>query len=400
MFRSVLRNLTRIVAAIVLLALMVCAVEVGLRARNVQQVLTQSTRTPDATRIIIPSRFSWIDVAPLIGIEPTRPVQGDEVHSPSTGRTIRTSEFGTRGASPLVPKPADVFRVMLLGGEAVFGLSLPEERTLTSQLATRLSMTEQSGVELINAGCPNAGPLVNFLRYRHHLSVLEADLVVYCLTPGDLAGDVSVRGALRLDGSKLPAYAPHPRFTSSGNECVDGICQQFETVNWLLGKAEATMGLDTHLQATGPFQPEPDALKRLLAPLLLLQKFVQDQGGKLVVSIVPTAWDLQTPSAGNPSLAPPMSLDQQLRSLDSTGSLAVQNTIDRFRSVPDKSPLFSTETANLSETGVEAYSYLLAEFLRTDPSLANRLQIPASLPGPASYQPTQLPDGSGATRIR
>lgn len=354
----------RLLTAIVLMVLLICAAEVGMRIWVVKEIFKAGEIAGKRPELVAPSPCCWIDVVPLLDLPLAPKPLGTATDLPVPGTRIRTSEFGTRGNSPIIPRPAETFRVLLLGGDMVFGSGLDEQEALASRLFARIGSAPAKTLEILNAGCPGAGPLVNLLRFRNHLSALQPQLVIYALTGDDLLGDIPIRGSLRLDSGKLPAYAPHPKYTATGDPRVDGICDQFVTVQWLMGRLQESSAFSAVVSERAGVLGNPEQVNRLLAPIVVLARLVESQGGRLAVFIAPTAWDMRSgeglsPTAGR-SRVP---LDGALRSLDPQGTILIQETIGRFQSVADKGPLFLKETGNLSAAGIDAYALLLAEFL-------------------------------------
>ena len=70
--------------------------------------------------------------------------------------------------------------------------------------------TSSSGnLEVINAGCPQTGPLLSYLSLRHRLLSLAPDLVVFNFDMSDVADDHRCRRHVRMNGTQ-PLYCPHP----------------------------------------------------------------------------------------------------------------------------------------------------------------------------------------------
>ena len=125
MFRAVARNLRQLFTAIALLALLLLATEIWLQTRT--DLITARTVCPQASdelqSVLVPSSTAHHELLRL-----RRP-------SESTGRAnFSTNSLGLRGQEPAIPKPAGLYRVLILGDETVLGPGLPEKHTLASRL--------------------------------------------------------------------------------------------------------------------------------------------------------------------------------------------------------------------------------------------------------------------------
>jgi hypothetical protein len=102
--------------------------------------------------------------------------------------TIRTNEWGLRGG-PVLPRNPDVRRILVLGGSITLGWGVPENETLTEDLA-HMFMTTGTVVEVLNGGVGN----YNAERYVERFFIdLEG------LQPSDIIVHYFLRDAEKLD---------------------------------------------------------------------------------------------------------------------------------------------------------------------------------------------------------
>lgn len=351
MFRSCLRSLTRFVTAVLLLGLMLCAVEVGLRALRVKERLDRPGRMLTPAYLTAPDAVCYLDVKR----------QQDISYPIADGETVqvRTNEFGLRGPTVVVPKPRGVYRILCLGGESLFAAGIPEDLTIPGQLRQLLSGRSQLRIEVLNGGCPGAGPLVHVLRLRHHLLSIQPDLVVLCLDPHDLLQDQQVRGVLRLDESDAPAFAVHPRFSSHGNDLLDRMCEEFITV-------EQGMDLTADLLGWKSGRTAPSSITTSRGDLTVIvdmQHLVAAGYGSLAVSLAPNAWGADPRRESQNS----DHLDRDLRALLQEAGLhdriPVSNALPTFRHFAEARRLFSQQTGMLTAEGNRLYAEILARWI-------------------------------------
>lgn len=377
MIRTLTRNVFCFLAAVMLLSLMVCAMEVSLRAYRLRHQLQQSQRTSDLLSIISPSETTWINVRPLLDVQL-------EAGAGTTVR-IQTNEHGLRGPSVVVPKPRGVFRILCLGGDHVFGASIEDRETLPVRLQQALNLHAGMPVEVINAGCPQSGPLINLLRYRAQLSSLQPDLVILCLSEEDLGWDRDVRGGLHLDSARNPAYAAHPALRAEGSRTLEGLCQEFVTIDWLLSWAGRTaMAPGSRISGGSPAVREGQ--QRDLAAIVPLANLINGNFGRLVVSVSPSVWGVDRARHAMDKSRSAFADDLHRFLVDTrlADHVLVQDGLATFCRMPDLQSVFSVETGGLTGAGNELYAQQLASFLlETVPGLgptATSRAVPADPP--------------------
>ena len=165
-----------------------------------------TTRGPSApcaarTKAHVPSWTVHHCLKPDLRITVTDPDLGTEVR-------WRTNGLGLRGPEVEVPKPPGTFRIVCLGDESTLRRNTQAE-TFAARLKELLPVTSQVALEVINAGCPQTGPLLSYLSLRHRLLALAPDLVVFNFDMADVADDHRCRRHVRMNG-KQPLYCPHP----------------------------------------------------------------------------------------------------------------------------------------------------------------------------------------------
>ena len=108
-----------------------------------------------------------------------------------------------------VPKPAGTFRIICLGDESTLAPDTASAETFCARLRVLLAATCPMDVEVINAGCPQYGPLLSLILLKQSLLCLSPDLVICHFDMSDIADDHRCRRSVRMKGSQ-PLYCPHP----------------------------------------------------------------------------------------------------------------------------------------------------------------------------------------------
>ncbi len=265
----------RALAALLLLALLVCGAEVGLRCYELQsppnRALRSSTSYP---AVVVPSWTAFQELKPLARLSSK---SGEKV-------MFQTNRFGIRGPDVGVPKPPDVYRVLCLGDESLLGMTLREEELLTTQLQTALQSTTRLRVEVCNAAVPGACPLTEFLLLTHRLAALQPDLVIATVSEHDAAEDHAYRRFTRIDPQGLPLACRHPSLgRQPRTDALTSYRQEFRLLDFGLNwagrtwkrKTEHENSLDAELGlgSSTRWQADPASLARTVAPLAAISRW-------------------------------------------------------------------------------------------------------------------------------
>lgn len=155
------------------------ALSLGLAESVVRTVFRYNT--PDTVRKnslqFIPSVFARYRLKPDQHIEPDQ-AWGLKSDSQITGRIIEISPLGYRGEEVLIPKPAGVLRIVVLGGSAVFDIFATEGQDWPSRVQDLLSAAGSTQVDVVNAGVPGHASFDSLGRLYSEIWLLEPDIVL------------------------------------------------------------------------------------------------------------------------------------------------------------------------------------------------------------------------------
>lgn len=176
--------------AIGALVLFVVASEVGLRVQHSFQMQSLAEQTEQA-KLLQPS---WKCHHTL------KPLKATVRRNPDTSLpiSIRTNSLGLRGDAVIVPKPADVYRIVYLGDETVFASEVAEDESFCKLIEQSLPQSPGRRWEVINAGLPKYCPLLSYLLFKHSLTSLQPDLLILNLDMSDVADDYHYRRHARM----------------------------------------------------------------------------------------------------------------------------------------------------------------------------------------------------------
>jgi hypothetical protein len=245
-------------------------------------------------------------------------------HRPGVSGWVRTEEFtsfvkfntrGLRGPEVAVPKPADTFRVLVLGDSVVEGAQVAEEATMAARLHGELAaLAGGRRVETVNAGVAGFGTGQQLLFLEREGLGYQPDLIVLVFTIANDPADNSLAVARRWklaaerrpffvhEGDQLtlvPFEAPPPEPWSAIRTGLRDHSVLFTTLElWWLGKTVA--------RAQGSVVPPLDAEREVYlneagddwrqawevteALLARVQATADAAGTPLLVALSPSEW--------------------------------------------------------------------------------------------------------------
>jgi len=312
MFRAGLTFLRRLICATILLVLIVCGAEVGVRIYEITQAKSIcATAAPpcavDPTGLLIPS---WTTSREL------KPHSLAKVACRDSQRQvpIRTNSLGLRGPEVIVPKPADIYRIVLLGDETILAPETPEAEHCTRLLAGLLQQRTRVQIEVINAGLPGACPLTEYLLFKQRLLALQPDLVLLHFDWSDVSDDQQLRRRTRCDREGTPLSCPHASLVATRRvtEPLDNLRQQFRLVDWGLSAASqqwkqqlAEQTAATRDTAANPYawlrEERPDAnvtVRQSFHPIADLARLSHSAPFQLAVVTSPKPWQVSSRCSG------------------------------------------------------------------------------------------------------
>ena len=202
MLRSLLRSIKQIVTALIVLVVLVCFFEIGLRVYD--------SHTGQVTRcelfdqgLLTKSRFCHHEFKPLLRMNV--PAHGQEPDF-----EFHTNSQGLRGEEIAVPKPAETYRIICLGDERTAAIDVAEAETFCQQLQELLQTRSKLKIEVINAGTPDYCPLLSALQFKQKLMASQPDLVILNWDMSDVWDDYCYRRYTTMGGTNEPLGCSHP----------------------------------------------------------------------------------------------------------------------------------------------------------------------------------------------
>ena len=237
MFRAGLTFLRRLLCATILLGLIVCGAEVAVRVYEIVQkkAICATAASPcavDPTGLLAPSWTTHRELKP-------HALAKVECRDSRREVPVRTNSLGLRGPEVIVPKPADVFRIVVLGDETILAPETPESEHCLRLLSDLLQQPSPQRIEIVNAGLPGGCPLTEYLLFKQRLIGIQPDLVLLHFDWSDVSDDQQLRRRARCDRDGTPLSCPHPSLIATKRmaQPLDNLRDQFRLVDWGLSCA-------------------------------------------------------------------------------------------------------------------------------------------------------------------
>jgi lysophospholipase L1-like esterase len=135
---------------------------------------------------------------------------------------IHTNRFGLRGPDPLMPKPKNLKRILLLGDSVTFGFPIKDEEVFARLLESGL---KEKGINSDVVNCAHSGysTVLSYIRLRDECLAFDPDVVVLMFDLGDVWEDHQYQKNLK--------YSKTGELLAADSAIVDG---RFSKWQWLV----------------------------------------------------------------------------------------------------------------------------------------------------------------------
>ncbi len=381
MLRLRLACVKHLILALFAVALLLGAVEVGLRVRHSLQVQS-AEKSQNLASLVLPS---WKYHHAL------KPLKAAVRRNPDTSLpvTIRTNSFGLRGPEVMLPKPADVYRIVYLGDDAVFASELPEEECFCDLIEQSLSDAKATKYQIVNAGIPGYCPLLSYLQFKHSLAGLEPDLLILNIDMSDVADDHRYRRHARLGEDERPLICSHPMFQPPLSPSRPMPAQQLMLFQLLKRQLGGLPADDNRLtdrdeidSAQGCYawtlEDRTDwqvYISQAISPIGQLKELANRLPCPLVVSVCPAPWQISGRAMPDPAarkkwgiaanrVYDPGLATRFIRRELRLRSVPFCDVTPAFREAPEPETLFLETVPRLSRRGHRVFAETVINFLQ------------------------------------
>ena len=308
---------------------------------------------------------------------------------PDTGATVawRTNSLGLRGVEIDVPKQPGTYRIICLGDESPLAPETPQAETFCARLQEGLAPGSPVEIEVINAGCPQYGPLLSLLLLKHSLLGLSPDLVICNFDMSGVADDHRCRRSVRMKKSQ-PLFCPHPelerqRFAGErmwverlltwqhakrGLTCLLGSDDRPEDGRDI----DAPQGMYAWLRDSPPDWSV--YVNQTLDVIGQLARVCRQSHCQFVLAAIPAPWQISPKASDGPGVRARVGVDAQalyasrvpfdtLSAYARKEGIAFCDPSPLFSRAPHPESLFRRNAARFSATGHELYARVLGRYV-------------------------------------
>ncbi|TXT37567.1 MAG: Uncharacterized protein FD138_636 [Planctomycetota bacterium] len=380
MIRRLCRFLKPLLLAVLALAVLPCVVEFWLRWQEFRIGRPILSGDPQ-NELLTPS---WLTHHQL---KPSRQIT---LKDPDTGEVFdtQTNSFGLRGPEPVIPKPHDTIRIVVLGDETILGLEVADAETFTAHLQELLTAAWQRPVEVINAAVPGDCALISALRLRHELAALRPDLVICHFDMSDVADDYSLRRLTVLGRNDEPLACPHPQLEKPVRGVGEQVGDHFlvarlaerKLANFWRTKRpeEPTEDIDNPLAKYAWVMDDPpdwsEHIQQAFSSLADVNKAASLSSSRLLITTCPTPWQVSARASLGDGVRESCGVEdgavyqsdlpfRQLAVFVQERGMVVCDSSRQFREATNRELLFTHNAPRLSAVGHKLYAGVVAQFL-------------------------------------
>ncbi|QDV49358.1 SGNH/GDSL hydrolase family protein [Gimesia fumaroli] len=379
MIRSRLRWLKHLMLALITLILLAVGGEVALRIVEYRQQVSVSNY--DEEGFLIPSDVTYHRIRPLQEVSRKHPDTEELIQ-------FQINSMGLRGKEYTIPKPAGVFRILCLGGETVLAPEMKDSDTFCVRLENLLQKQTQLKVEVINAGVPDACPLMSYLHLRHSLLGLQPDLILFNFDMSDVADDHALRRYTQIGDSGVPLGSMHPLYEKiNAPERLESHFFVYRyTLRWLgdYWVENQPAGLDRDIDTPqGKYlwleDHPPDwsvYVRQTLEPIQNIQQVAQGTYSRFILASYPKPWQVSE-SAMNGEARSALGVRDGVRyasrfpfelleTYAKQLNLSYCDTSPTFQSIQDPDRYYLNSVPQFSREGHALYAREIALFIMKD----------------------------------
>jgi GDSL-like Lipase/Acylhydrolase family len=298
---------------------------------------------------------------------------------------VHINSFGLRSPEVAVPKPAGTIRVLLLGDSFTFGLRVKDDEIFGRRLEEMLrGKYGAAPVEVVSAGVISYCPLLEYLQYRHHLHVLEPDLVVLNFDMSDVQDHMAYSRDAVVGRDGVALFVTEPSLRNQAPSAMPKLLL-FEwlgrRVQGLRGRVESTLeGIpfvrdqDRYLWALDGGQEWDAEAQKAMAPILDLARLLERDGIPLLLATYPQPWQVSADATPLPPIRDQYGVgqhtvhlnDRPFRKLEAFASdhhIPFVNATSVFRQDATPATLYLQNDFHFTPRGHQVYADVLAQFM-------------------------------------
>ena len=251
--------------------------------------------------------------------------------------SYKINSLGLRDKERSLEKPANTFRILMLGDSFTEGWGINQDKTFGAILEKRLNETSKSlNFEVINAGVSAYSPILEYLYLKNKGLNFKPDLVILNFDPNDFADDQGFAQFAKFDQDGIPlAVSPKlPEVYRLGQEISNKLNEHElvlgdlkpNPIYYFLAKHSFLLRQVLFTQLIRPNVPTTEATSIQWAQtgknLLLTKALLEKANIQFLVTIYPYQIHLKNPSLNTFSKLSEFGRENNLKVLNLFGDFA------------------------------------------------------------------------------
>jgi hypothetical protein len=259
--------------------------------------------------------------------------------------------------------------------------------TFCFRLREILAPASPMEIEVVNAGCPQYGPLLSLLLLKHSLLGLAPALVICNFDMSDIADDHRCRRSVRMKGSQ-PLYCPHPELerqrTAAERLWVERLLMWQHAKHglaYLIGsedRPEDSRDIDAPQGTYAWLRDDPPDwsvyIDQTLDVISQISEVCRRSNCQFVLSAVPSPWQISAEASSGPGVRTRVGIEEHslfksrlpyetLSAFSRKQGILFCDPSTVFVRVKQPERLYRRNAARFSATGHELYARILARFV-------------------------------------
>jgi hypothetical protein len=238
-------------------------------------------------------------------------------------------------------------------------------------------------VEVVNAGVLSYCPLLEYLQYRNHLSILDPDLVILNFDMSDVQDHMIYSRDTVFSSDGVPLYVTEPSLRKSPTEMPALLSFEWfgRHLRAASQRAESTLGgvpfardVDRYLWTLDDGPSWDKEVSDALAPIAHLSKLLRHRQIPLVLATYPQPWQVSADATPLPPIRDQYGIGHHTVHLNDRpfiklAAFAMENGLPfisaapEFRAATEPAGLFLSSDFHFSVRGHQLYAQILDRFL-------------------------------------
>jgi hypothetical protein len=290
----------------------------------------------------------------------------------------RVNNVGLRGRDVAPVKPADTYRILMLGDSFTMGKGVEDELTFSVLLEQALNGEANAcpgkTIEVLNGGVDSYAPVLSLIQLTRDLHTLSPDMVIHNLDMSDLVQEAAYRKEAVIGADGQIAAVPQGEERTSLTERVTGWIDRrlffTRAALYYVNRAAGYRGITVRNVTTqadrqvlahtlaGDTEPRDEQWRDLFDSIKRIKEFCAARGISYVLSIYPWAHQISATEwvPGREAFLPPNAVPSdasvtRIRQFAAAEGIDLADVYPEFRQYQGKEPLYFSHDMHWTAAG-------------------------------------------------